>query len=116
MVVLWSMECSPCIKELELLAGLKRKYEEIDLIMISTDGVSAQNDVEKMLASHQLDSIESWVFADSNAQRLRYEIDRKWYGELPRTYFYDPEHNRSGFSGALTSEHVEAWRSALSAR
>ena len=36
-----------------------------------------------------LGKVEQWVFADPMPERLRFEIDRRWYGELPRTHFYD---------------------------
>ena len=54
-----------------------------------------------MLEKHHLNDVENWVFADANSQKLRFEIDPSWYGELPRTYFFDSAHNRNGNSGLL---------------
>jgi hypothetical protein len=36
-----------------------------------------------------------------------FEIDPKWYGELPRTYFLDAAHQRTGVSGVLSKEDYE---------
>lgn len=116
MVVLWSMECPPCMRELEFLGGIRQQYDDLDFVLVSTDDISIRHDIQKMLGIHGLEGIESWVFAEANTKRLRYQIDRAWYGELPRTYFYDAEHNRTGLSGALTLQHLEAWRSVISER
>ena len=116
MVVLWSIDCPSCLRELGLLKEFRRKYKHPDFVLISTDDISLQSDIRQVLENQGLDDIESWAFADGNAQRLRYEIDPKWYGEIPRTYFYDAQHNRAGLSGALTARHIEAWLSTISAK
>ena len=104
------------MRELGLLKDIRQKYKNPDFVLISTDNISLQSDIRQVLESQGLDDIESWAFADGNAQRLRYEIDPKWYGEIPRTYFYDAEHNRASLSGALTAQHIEAWLTAVSAK
>ena len=47
--------------------------------------------------------------------KLRYGIDPSWFGELPRSYFYDAAHNRLPHSGALNEDHIEAWLAAVKA-
>lgn len=116
MVVLWSIDCPSCLRELGLIKEIRQKYTNPDFVLISTDDISLQSDIRQVLESQGLEGIESWAFADANAQRLRYEIDPKWYGEIPRTYFYDAQHNRAGYSGELTEQHIEAWLTAVSAR
>lgn len=113
LLVLWSINCPPCRKELDLLADTHREYPMLDLVLIATDDTGDINQVRGVLAEYGLDNLESWIFADPNDQRLRYEIDDKWYGELPRSYFYDPEHNRIALSGSLKSQHLEAWIAAV---
>lgn len=114
MLVLWSVECSPCIRELPVLADLNRKHSNLNLVLIATNGTSFKHNVEKMLQNHGLENVESWVFAEDNAQRLRYEIDPTWYGDLPRTYFFDKNHQRSSISGTLTSQQIETWLLSVS--
>jgi len=41
--------------------------------------------------------------------KLRFYIDPGWYGELPRSYFYDAAQQRSGHSGALTRAQLQDW-------
>ncbi|RLA17894.1 MAG: TlpA family protein disulfide reductase, partial [Gammaproteobacteria bacterium] len=67
------------------------------------------DDIGKTLKKHGLGGIESWAFADPNVARLRYEIDPRWYGTLPRSYFFDSAHQRSATTGTLEKEQVEDW-------
>lgn len=77
------------------------------MIMLATDDLSAMDQIQQILEKNQLSAIENWVFADENTQKLRFEIDPKWYGELPRTYFLDAAHQRTGVSGVLSKEDYE---------
>jgi hypothetical protein len=38
-----------------------------------------------MLAQTGLATAENWTFGDGFIERLRYEIDPRWQGEIPRT-------------------------------
>lgn len=109
LLVLWSVDCPPCRKELDLLAEAHRKHPGFDLVLVATDGLSSADEVHGILKQHGLKEVESWIFTNPNAQQLRYEIDPKWYGELPRAYFYDATHKRLGISGALKPEYLNVW-------
>jgi len=112
-LMFWSLDCASCMKDLDALAASMKKHPKLDLVMVSTDDAEFAGEVNDMLAKHQLKQIESWIFSESNAQRLRYEVDPSWYGELPRSYFYDAGHNRLPVSGAITTEHIDAWVAAV---
>jgi hypothetical protein len=64
--------------------------------------------VKGILARNGLIDVENWIFGTVDAQKLRYEIDPSWYGELPRTYFYNATGNRTAKSGALRIDEFEA--------
>lgn len=112
-LMFWSLDCASCMKDLEALATSVKKHPKLDLVMVSTDEAEFAGEVSDTLAKHKLGQVESWIFSDSNAQRLRYEVDPSWYGELPRSYFYDAGHNRLPVSGAITTEHIDAWVAAV---
>lgn len=107
-LAIWSVDCPSCIKDMSVLSEIRLKHPEIKIIMLSTDEPSATPEVKNILARHALNDLENWVFGDDDAQKLRYEIDPAWYGELPRTYFYSSTHTRIGKSGALKIEEFEA--------
>lgn len=102
MLVIWSLTCSSCLKDMALLNRLHKNRPDIKMIMLATDGVAASDQIEKILQKNELTTLENWVYADENSQKLQYEIDSTWYGELPRTYFFNKAHQREGMSGVLT--------------
>ncbi|MFZ5512696.1 MAG: TlpA family protein disulfide reductase [Pseudomonadota bacterium] len=108
-LVLWSLDCSHCREEMKLLARAKRRHPRVDLVFVSTDGPDAAAEVARTLAAAGLGSAESWVFGAEAPEKLRWSIDRKWRGELPRTYLYDAAHQASGISGLLPEERLSAW-------
>jgi len=108
MLVVWSINCSSCLKDMELLSSIHKSRPELKMIMLAADEPSAAEQIQQILEKSQLSGIENWVYAEENTQKLRFEIDPKWYGELPRTYFFDSAHQRTGVSGVLSKEDYEA--------
>jgi thiol-disulfide isomerase/thioredoxin len=106
-LVIWSITCSSCLKDMALLNKMHKTNPKVNMIMLATDDVSATDDIQKILAKNELTGLENWLFADDNPQKLRYEIDPKWYGEQPRTYFFNKKHEREGVSGILSQEDYE---------
>ena len=105
----WSLACGYCMAELDMLNKLARKCPMIDLVLISTDTPEEEKSVSATLAKFSLGKAEAWVFADSYTERLRFEVDRKWQGELPRTYFYGAKSEIKAISGKLEQEEMEQW-------
>lgn len=105
----WSITCSYCKMELSMLKKLARKYPKLDLVLVSTDMPEEEKLVAEALEKLSLDRAEAWLFADSYADRLRYEVDKKWQGELPRTYFFGANNEIKAFSGKIGQEEVEQW-------
>ncbi len=88
----------------------------MDLVFVATDDTARAEEAQRVLSRHGLGDRESWIFADTNRQRLRYEIDPRWYGELPRSYFYDHNHRRVPLSGKLQQQHLERWAELIRAQ
>lgn len=108
MLVIWSVNCSSCLKDMALLSSIHKSRPELKMIMLAADELSATEQIQPILEKHQLSEIENWVYAEENTQKLQFEIDPKWYGELPRTYFFDKAHQRTGASGVLSKEDYDA--------
>lgn len=105
----WSASCTHCPTELKALGDLLRQYPRLDLVIVATDTPAETPELQRLAQGYGLGEQAQWVFADPQPERLRYEIDRRWYGELPRTYFYDRQHRRDGRSGAVPAEQLEQW-------
>jgi len=108
MLVIWSVNCSSCLKDMALLSHIHKSRPELKMIMLAADDLSVTEQIQQILEKNQLSDIDNWVFAEENARKLRFEIDPKWYGELPRTYFFDKTHQRTGISGVLSKEDYDA--------
>lgn len=118
-VALWSVSCTHCGADLEIFERLIKKYSKLNLVLISTDSPEQEAIIRRSLRKYNLDDlreknsrsgkVESWVFADSYTEKLRFDIDAQWYGELPRTYFFNAEGKVTAISGVLEEEKVEQW-------
>ena len=107
---LWSVnECSYCIAELTLLGKLAKTQKRLPLVLVATDTPDYAAAMQKTLAPLGLGGVDSWVFDDPIPERLRHAIDPSWYGELPRTYLYDAQHQRETVVGVLSEQRLRAW-------
>ncbi len=107
MLVVWSVNCSSCLKDMTLLNSIHKSRPELKIIMLAADDLTATEQIQQILEKNQLSDIENWVYADENTQKLQFGIDPKWYGELPRTYFFDKTHQRTGVSGVLSKQDYD---------
>lgn len=109
LVGLWSMTCAPCLAELKLMAELLEDQPDLPFVLISTDPITERDEAFELLRDYGLAERDSWMFADNFTERLRYSIDPGWYGELPRSYFFDDDHRMHSHSGTLTRELLQSW-------
>lgn len=103
---LWSVDCAPCRVELDMLGKLKQEDPMFPLVVISTDSIEKREEAVDILQGYALDGIPTWMFADTFVERLRFSIDPAWYGELPRSYFFAPDHSFTAHSGILTADKL----------
>src|SRR6201987_3506452 len=65
-----------------------------------------------MLAETGLAAAENWTFGDGFVERLRYEIDPQWRGEIPRTMLITRDGATTTIDGAADLDRVRAWLDA----
>ena len=106
---LWSVDCPPCLVELELMSSLLELNPDLHFVLISTDSIELQEEATVFLEDFDLVNRSSWMFADNFVEKLRYSIDPNWFGELPRSYYFDTEHNMRSHSGILTESILKSW-------
>lgn len=112
LLVLWSIDCTPCRAELKLLGELRQAHPDMNLVLIATDDMHQQKKLSKILTRYQLGNVDNWAFAGQYSELLRHAIDPEWYGELPRSYFYTASHTRTAVSGQLKAQSVSHWLEA----
>jgi len=108
LVILWSFDCPPCIKELQKISDLHQQYPEYQLTLINTDSIDEQGRVKKILKQYNLAGLDNWGFANTDEEKLRFDIDPRWFGDLPRSYFFPLEGKVKRLRGALTSAELLA--------
>ena len=105
----WSLTCTNCRDDLAMFGRLAKKYRDLNLVLVSTDSPEQKQEIADTLRQYHMERAESWVFADSYAERLRFEVDPQWYGELPRTYFFEADGRSTAISGKISRDQVEHW-------
>lgn len=106
---LWSVDCPPCMVEMQYMAKLIELNPDIPYVLISTDPIEQRENSAEYLEDVGLAELKSWMFADSFVERLRFSIDPNWYGELPRSYYFDNTHGMKSHSGIVSEELLRGW-------
>lgn len=105
----WSLTCAHCQEEFALLRAFTRAHPEVALVLVSTDAPQDSEAIAVTLRERGVGGVSAWVFADDAPERLRFEVDRRWRGELPRTYLFRPDGSAQGLSGKLETKTLEDW-------
>jgi len=108
-VTFWSETCAYCMKELTLFGKLLTKYPNIDIVSVTTDPFLNEEKVNKILASKNLKKVEKWVFANNYAERLYFDVDKSWRGELPYTLFFDKANKMIKHLGVIKEKELVDW-------
>tara|TARA_B110000467_G_scaffold139307_1_gene138637 strand:- start:330 stop:797 length:468 start_codon:yes stop_codon:yes gene_type:complete len=110
LVLLWSVDCPPCMKELALVQKLQQKQEDLAVIMINTDTEeSSEKERNDIIKHFDLVNLKSFHFTQGQETQQRYQIDPQWFGELPRSYFIDEQGTFHGKSGLIAEELLTQW-------
>jgi thiol-disulfide isomerase/thioredoxin len=105
----WSIDCPYCIDDLKKLGKALSKNTNVKLITVCVDGKESAKKAERILSQVNLPKHEKYQYAEVDEDRLRYNIDPAWYGELPRTYFYDAAHQVTPLSGKISNSFLDKW-------
>jgi hypothetical protein len=62
-----------------------------------------------MLQKAGLGSAENWIFDDGFVERLRFEIDPAWQGDIPRTILITPDGTATTIEGSAEVQDLENW-------
>lgn len=110
-MVIWSMDCAYCFEELGELGSMLKRQPALPLVLLSADDISLADEAGELLARAGLASVPGYMFADSFVERLRYEIDPLWHGELPRNYLVSANGERMAITGPLKPDRLDRWLS-----
>jgi thiol-disulfide isomerase/thioredoxin len=106
----WGVTCGPCKVELPLLGEFMKAHPAINMVTISADLVpDLPGATRLMLEKSGLQSAENWIFNDGFVERLRFEIDPGWQGDIPRTMLISREGAITTIEGSAEIADLEKW-------
>jgi thiol-disulfide isomerase/thioredoxin len=112
---LWGLTCGPCLVELPHWGRLAAERPDLKLVLVAADPLPQDPErIEATLKNAGLVGSESFSFTDRFYERLRYEIDPTWAGELPRTVMIDRDGQATVLVGVADLAQVRAWLDAQS--
>ena len=110
LVHFWGVTCGPCKVELPLLGQFMKEHSELDVVMISADLVpNLEVPTRTMLQKAGLASAENWIFSDGFVERLRFEIDPAWQGDIPRTLLIARDGTVTTIEGTAEIPDLKKW-------
>lgn len=87
-----------------------KDHSAIDVVTISADLVpDLPGATRSMLEKSGLGSAENWIFSDGFVERLQFEIDPRWQGDIPRSILISPEGTITTIEGSAEMADLEKW-------
>ena len=106
----WGLTCGPCLAELPQWGRFMRERPELAMVMIDADPVVGDpGAIAATLAKAGLASAETWMFADPFTERLAYEVDPHWAGELPYTLLIRGDGSVKALPGTADFPALRDW-------
>ncbi|WP_315779375.1 MULTISPECIES: TlpA disulfide reductase family protein [unclassified Bradyrhizobium] len=106
----WGVTCGPCKIELPQLGKFMADHPEIDVVTVSADLVpNLHAATEAMLDKAGLAAAENFIFSDGFVERLRYEIDPSWQGDIPRTMLVTRDGVVETIEGSAEIGDLDKW-------
>jgi thiol-disulfide isomerase/thioredoxin len=106
---MWSVHCVPCAEEMAVLREMHEKYPKVPIVFIAADSPAESERITRFLAKHDPGAVESYRYADEFEERMRFAIDPKWRGELPRSYFVDASGHAEARTGLPDRRWLAEW-------
>ncbi|MGY3452250.1 TlpA family protein disulfide reductase [Bradyrhizobium sp. USDA 4353] len=106
----WGVTCGPCKIELPQLGKFMADHPEIDVVTVSADLVpNLTSATQAMLDKAGLAAAENFIFGDGFVERLRFEIDPSWQGDIPRTMLVTPDGAIETIEGSAEISDLDRW-------
>jgi len=106
----WGVTCGPCRAEMPQWGQFLKQHPGLPLVTIDADLVPNNADtVKSMLQQSGLTKAENWMFDDDFVERLRYEIDPHWQGDIPRTLLIARDGSMTTIDGVADFARVALW-------
>ena len=89
--------------------SLLERGVKVRLVLVATDSPEEVDTIQAILKEAGLEKAENWVFSDPFAERLRFEVNPRWRGELPLTYLQKADGTRELAVGQIPEKKLFRW-------
>jgi thiol-disulfide isomerase/thioredoxin len=106
----WGLSCAPCLAELPHWGELLHDRPGLGLVTVAADPVPEDPArIRTTLERAGLASAENWLFADTFSERLRFEVDPDWAGELPFNVLMTTDGRTTTMVGSVDFATIRQW-------
>jgi thiol-disulfide isomerase/thioredoxin len=106
----WGLSCAPCLAELPQWGELLRDHPGLDLVTVAADPVPEDpNRIRATLERDGLAPADDWIFADTFLERLHFEVDPDWAGELPFNVLIASDGKATSKAGTVDFAAIRSW-------
>lgn len=106
----WGLTCGPCLAELPEWGRFLTADPGARLVMVAADPVPQPDDqLAATLTRCGLAAADQWRFDGGFAERLYFEVDPEWQGELPRTDLVAGGKSVDNWLGETDFARLRAW-------
>ncbi len=109
----WGLTCAPCRTEMPHWGELHARKPGIPIVFVHAERPPPKlKSVNEFIRRSGLADADTWHFADSFTDRLRFEISREWHGEMPLTMLIDRHGHITTQTGSADFDEIGTWISA----
>ncbi len=105
----WSVACPPCLAELPEWAKIANERRSFDIVFVNADRVEDRPRALRRLDKAQLTGLAQYGFADDFVERLYFEVDSSWRGELPFTALVGADGKLVTVVGSIDDPLIADW-------
>lgn len=105
----WSVTCPPCVAELPQWAKMVAEQKGVDIVFVNTDSDEDRARAEMRAEKAGLGKAAHYGFSDDFVEKLYFEADTTWRGELPFTALVAPDGGVTTVTGAIDDPLVVKW-------
>ncbi len=109
MIHFWSVTCPPCIAELPQWSKMSAERRDVDIVFVNVDSDEDRARAEARAEKAGLGKATHYGFADDFVEKLYFEADTTWRGELPFTTLLAPGGGITAVTGAIDDPLVTKW-------
>ena len=106
----WGVTCGPCLAELPEWGKLKAEHPGAALVLIHADPLPGRQEaLTEIVRKARLAGADNWFFGGESQERLRFEADPRWQGELPFTLLVSAGGEKKPLVGPADMNEVTAF-------